>query len=128
MTKDFTGADITELCQRAAKAAIRESISAEEERKRLAAENGESPDADMEGEDPVPVINRSHFEEAFNAARRSVTISDLHKFEEFRKKFDPVYAKRKGGSDNAPDIRLNWPEDNSSQFAVNADEGDDLYD
>ena len=67
LTQDFTGADITELCQRAAKAAIRECIAAEEERRRLAAENGEQPDdADMEGvEDPVPMITRDHFEEAF---------------------------------------------------------------
>merc|ERR1712176_41479 len=34
LTADFTGADITELCQRAAKAAIRDSIGAEEERRR----------------------------------------------------------------------------------------------
>merc|ERR1712156_538893 len=31
LTENFTGADITELCQRACKAAIREAISAEEE-------------------------------------------------------------------------------------------------
>lgn len=30
LTKNFSGADITELCQRATKAAIRESIEAEE--------------------------------------------------------------------------------------------------
>merc|ERR1712110_889852 len=96
LTQDFTGADITELCQRAAKAAIRECIAAEEDRRRLAAENGETPDAEMaEGvEDPVPVIARDHFEEAFQAARRSVTTHDLYKFEEFRKKMDPSYAKR----------------------------------
>ena len=43
LTKDFSGADITELCQRAAKAAIRENIMADEiseDRRRLAAENG----------------------------------------------------------------------------------------
>ena len=45
-------------------------------------------------EDPVPQITRRHFEEAFAAARRSVNSHDLHKFEEFRKKFDPVYAKK----------------------------------
>ena len=129
LTKDFTGADITELCQRAAKSAIRESITADEDRKRLAAENGEA-DAEMEEEieDPVPVINRSHFEEALAAARRSVTVSDLYKFEEFRKKFDPVYAKRQG-SDNAVNIRLDWPEDESAQFdGGNGDDDDDLYD
>ena len=98
LTENFTGADITELCQRAAKSAIRESINAEEERRRLAAEAGENADEDMENaDDPVPVIARSHFEEAFAAARRSVTTHDLYKFEEFRKKFDPVYAKKVGG-------------------------------
>merc|ERR1711966_346742 len=57
LTQDFTGADITELCQRAAKSAIRDAITAEEERRRLAAADGQ--DADMDADevaDPVPVI------------------------------------------------------------------------
>ena len=130
LTQDFTGADITELCQRAAKAAIRECIAAEEERRRLAAENGEAPeDADMEGvEDPVPMITRDHFEEAFQAARKSVTTHDLYKFDEFRKKMDPSYAKRSGTNANEVDITLNWPEDDSAQFNAAADDDDDLYD
>lgn len=116
LCKDFTGADITELCQRAAKAAIRESIAAEEERRRLAAENGEDAAMDAEGEDPVPVINRLHFEEAFKSARRSVTVHDLYKFDEFRKKFDPVYAKNSVAADPnvRASIKLDWPEDASS--------------
>ena len=94
LTENFTGADITELCQRAAKSAIREAINAEEERRRLAVEAGQDADEDMEGvDDPVPEITRAHFEEAFAAARRSVTGHDLIRFEEFRKKFDPVYAR-----------------------------------
>merc|ERR1712157_54805 len=56
LTENFTGADITELCQRACKAAIRESISAEEERRRLAADDENAAmDAD-EVQDPVPEI------------------------------------------------------------------------
>jgi len=97
MTENFTGADITELCQRACKAAIRECIAAEEDRRRLAADAGEDAEMDENVEDPVPVITRRHFEEAFAAARRSVNTHDLHKFEEFRKKFDPVYAKKSAG-------------------------------
>jgi len=96
LTQDFTGADITELCQRAAKAAIRDAIAAEEDRRRLAAGN-EGADADMEAEDPVPVITRTHFEEAFHAARKSVSTHDLYKYDEFRKKMDPAYAKKQGG-------------------------------
>lgn len=76
----FSGADMTELCQRACKAAIREAINAEEERKKLMA--GE--DVPMEMDDPVPVITRAHFEEAMANARRSVTDYDLQKFEQFR--------------------------------------------
>jgi len=129
LTQDFTGADITELCQRAAKAAIRECIAAEEDRRRLAAEEGKAEDADMEAyEDPVPVINREHFEEAFQAARKSVTTHDLYKFEEFRKKMDPSYAKRSGDANAAPDITLNWPEDTSAQFNQAINDDDDLYD
>ena len=81
LTDGFTGADITELCQRATKAAIRESIEADEQRKALAREN---PDADqnmVDMEDPVPVITRKHFEEALAHARKSVTNYDLDKFE-----------------------------------------------
>jgi transitional endoplasmic reticulum ATPase len=73
----FSGADMTELCQRATKAAIRESIAAEEDRKKLMGNEDEV----MEMEDPVPVITRAHFEEAMTNARRSVTEYDLNKFE-----------------------------------------------
>jgi len=78
-------------------------------------------------DDPVPVITRSHFEEAFHAARRSVTTHDLYKFDEFRKKFDPVYAKKtQSGASEVPPIA--WPEDTSSQFQGAGDDDDDLYD
>jgi transitional endoplasmic reticulum ATPase len=82
LTEGFTGADITELCQRATKAAIRESIEAEEQRKALMKENPDGDQAMAEAmEDPVPVITRKHFEEALAAARKSVTSYDLDKFE-----------------------------------------------
>lgn len=93
LCEGFSGADMTELCQRATKAAIRESIAAEEQRKQLMQGDG---DADMEMEDPVPVITRAHFEEAMANARRSVTDSDLIKFEQFRCKFDTAYAAKQG--------------------------------
>jgi transitional endoplasmic reticulum ATPase len=72
LTEGFTGADLTELCQRATKAAIRESIEAEEQKKALLKENPDG-DAMMQEEDPVPVITRKHFEEALSCARKSVT-------------------------------------------------------
>ena len=116
----FSGADMTELCQRATKAAIREAISAEEERKKLVSNEDEL----MEMDDPVPVITRAHFEEAMSNARRSVTEYDLNKFEQFRQKFDPAYASKVAGKQRAV---INWPEDNSTQFKKDEDEDDDLY-
>lgn len=112
---------MTELCQRATKAAIREAIAAEEDRKKLMT----GDDADMEMEDPVPVITRKHFEEAMANARKSVTEYDLQKFEQFKIKFDPAYAAKQGKIQRAV---IQWPEDDSGQFQnANDDNDDDLY-
>ncbi|CAM9584947.1 unnamed protein product [Heterosigma akashiwo] len=54
-TEKFSGADLTEICQRAAKLAIRENIMRDMERERLRAEAGEDME-DVEEEDPVPEI------------------------------------------------------------------------
>jgi len=82
VTKGFSGADITEICQRACKMAIRQSIEAEIRTERERAQN---PDADMEVEefDPVPELTRVHFEESMKYARRSVTENDIRKYEMF---------------------------------------------
>jgi len=71
---------MTELCQRATKAAIREAIAAEDDRKKLMKDAGDDENM-MEMDDPVPVITRTHFEEAMANARKSVTEYDLTKFE-----------------------------------------------
>mmetsp|Transcript_25500 Transcript_25500/g.30227 ORF Transcript_25500/g.30227 Transcript_25500/m.30227 type:complete len:796 (-) Transcript_25500:112-2499(-) len=80
-TDKFTGADLTEICQRAAKLAIRECISREAERSRLAAESGAMEDVDEE--DLVPEIMPSHFEEAVRASRRSVSDAQIAKYQSF---------------------------------------------
>lgn len=82
-TNGFSGADITEICQRAAKNAIRESIAAETERA-ARIESGEISAEEGEEEfDPVPYITKEHFEEAMSRARKSVSESDLRKYETF---------------------------------------------
>lgn len=124
LTDGFTGADLTELCQRATKAAIRESIEAEEQRKALMKDNPDGDQQMAEMEDPVPVITRGHFEEALSHARKSVTSYDLDKFEQFRKKFDPVYAAKAAGQSVQ---KINWPEDSSSQFQAAAADDEDIY-
>jgi len=88
-TKGFSGADITEICQRACKNAIREAIQREIEKKVSTVEGGENL-APMEteskaetDEDPVPEITRAHFEEAMKFARRSVSDKDIQRYEMF---------------------------------------------
>lgn len=82
VTQGFSGADLTEICQRACKLAIREAIETEIRKER---EKEDNPDLDMEveDEDPVPEIRRDHFEEAMKFARRSVSDNDIRKYEMF---------------------------------------------
>lgn len=86
-TEDFTGADLTEICQRAAKLAIRESIEKDIERERAAEETKDmmDDDDDESEEDLVPEILPRHFEESMRTARQSVSKSDLQKYSRFAK-------------------------------------------
>ena len=82
ITDKFSGADITELSQRAAKAAIRDAICAEEDYRRKNAKDGNTDDVDMsEMVDAVPTIQRKHFDDAWKSARVSISQQDLYKFE-----------------------------------------------
>jgi transitional endoplasmic reticulum ATPase len=75
-TEGFSGADITEICQRATQLAIRECITKDAEKAERGADN-------MEEADPVPEITRLHFAEAMKTARRSVSDADIRKYEMF---------------------------------------------
>merc|ERR1712189_77466 len=82
MTRGFSGADLTEICQRACKLAIRESIEADIRREKEKQKKGVAMDVD-EDDDPVPEITKRHFEEAMKFARRSVSDNDIKKYETF---------------------------------------------
>jgi transitional endoplasmic reticulum ATPase len=83
-TQGFSGADLTEICQRCCKLAIRESIDAEIQREKAGKEAEARGETVMEDDsDPVPLITRSHFEEAMKYARRSVSDNDIRKYEMF---------------------------------------------
>merc|ERR1712176_1523938 len=117
-TEGFSGADLAELCQRATKAAIRDAIAAEE----LNA-GDDAMDTGVAGSE----ISRKHFEEAFACARRSVASNDLAKFDQFRKKFDPVYMTQSGGGSG---MVIQWPDGpgiGGGNAAAAADDDDDLY-
>ncbi|KAF6744965.1 P-loop containing nucleoside triphosphate hydrolase protein [Ephemerocybe angulata] len=92
LTKNTHGFYLTEICQHAAKLAIRESIGADIRRTREKREReeaaGEKMEEDVaeeeeEEEDFVPQITRPHFEEAMQYARRSVQDADIRRCETF---------------------------------------------
>merc|ERR1712154_661137 len=97
------------------KAAIRDAIAAEE----LKAGD------DAMGDEGGAEITRKHFEEAFAGARRSVANNDLAKYDQFRKKFDPVYKNSTSGDGG---LNIQWPDGPSLAAATTAaDDDDDLY-
>jgi transitional endoplasmic reticulum ATPase len=57
ITEGFSGADLTEICQKAAKSGVRDSIEAEARMKDLIKKGGNAGSFD-----PVPEITRKHFE------------------------------------------------------------------
>ncbi|XP_042054259.1 cell division control protein 48 homolog E-like [Salvia splendens] len=80
-TQGFSGADITEICQRACKYAIRENIEKDIEKERRSRDNPEAMEEDVD--DEVAEIRASHFEESMKYARRSVSDADIRKYQSF---------------------------------------------
>jgi transitional endoplasmic reticulum ATPase len=113
LTDGFSGADLAELCQRAAKAAIRDAIAADE------LNTGDGMEVDTCSE-----IGRKHFEEAMGGARRSVAITDLAKYDQFKQKMNPTYKTGPEGP------TINWPDDpvlGGNTGTAAAEDDDDLY-
>mmetsp|Transcript_10113 Transcript_10113/g.13486 ORF Transcript_10113/g.13486 Transcript_10113/m.13486 type:complete len:330 (+) Transcript_10113:2228-3217(+) len=105
VTEGFSGADITEICQRAAKNAIRESIAGGIERNNRV-ESGELTQEEADAlPDPVPCITRAHFEASMSKARRSVTPDIVEQYDEFTKKIKAQWsAPKEGGEEGSGTI------------------------
>jgi len=114
ITEGFSGADLAGLCQHAAKAGIRDAIAAEELK---------AGDDAMDADDMIE-IGRKHFEEAYDHSRASVSATDLTKYDQFRKKYDPKMKSNTGQG-------LPWPDGPSLAAggggAAAVDDDDDLY-
>jgi len=106
--KGYSGADIAEICQRAAKFAISESIKHDIEKAKKKQQEKDSDDDsdsddsdsddDSDDEDPVPFITRDHFEKAMQYARRSVKDSEIARYERFAAEMKmSAHLKSKGG-------------------------------
>merc|ERR1712218_345251 len=127
MTRGFSGADLTEICQRACKLAIRESIEVDIRREKEKQKAGASMDVDDEEEDLVPEITKRHFEEAMKFARRSVSDNDIKKYEMFSQTLQQ--SRGFGNNFRFPDGSSggNAPAGGSGQGNFNNDDEDDLY-
>ncbi|KAG5046229.1 Cell division cycle protein 48 [Glycine max] len=123
-THGFSGADITEICQRACKYAIREDIEKDIEKERRKRENPEAMEED--DTDEVPEIKPAHFEESMKFARRSVSDADIRKYQLFAQ---TLQQSRGFGSEfRFPDRNENTAADASDPFSsVTAEGDDDLY-
>merc|ERR1712226_1275234 len=82
VSKGFSGADLTEICQRAVKLAIRENIEQDIKRERARQAAGGAMEVD-DGDNDVAEVSKKHFEEAMKFARRSVSDQDIRKDEMF---------------------------------------------
>jgi len=129
-TQGFSGADITEICQRACKYAIRESIEKDMEKEKAQLEN---PDAMEDDVDEVPEITRCHFEEAMKYARRSVSDADIRKYQSFAQTlqqsrgFGSEFRFPEGGVAGAAPAAAVGGTPAAAAFATPADDEDDLY-
>merc|ERR1712110_1235966 len=127
-TKGFSGADLTEICQRACKLGIRESIEKDIQREKARQANPQAADQMEDDEDLVPELRREHFEEAMQFARRSVSDADIKKYEMFSKTLQQ--SRGFGGADfrfpgeqNAAGSSSNT----NNMYATNQEDADDLY-
>lgn len=133
-THGFSGADLQEICQRACKLAIRESIDKDIRREREMRERGTPLDAAMECdlEDQVPEITRVHFEESMKFARRSVSDNDIRKYDMFSQTLQQ--SRGFGGNFRFPESQPSGNSQASTQGGSGAPSGgnfnnddDDLY-
>jgi len=137
ITNGFSGADITEICNRAAKVAVRESIAAEVAMRKK--EDPDDPDHDPDfvrddEHDAVPMITVRHFEESMKFARRSVSDTEIRKYEAIAAaqhariglstdgRIGGATGGGGGGSSAAPAAQT------APDAGAAADEEDDLYD
>jgi len=131
-TEKFTGADLTEICQRAAKNAIRENIQRDMERQRIRAEaaaEGEMEEEEDDDDDAMPEIMPRHFEEAVRNARRSVSDRDLAQYSSFAVNLQQARGNMNsaGGSLNTFAFPSRPSNGEGPAAAAQEDDEEDLY-
>jgi len=118
-TEHFSGADLTEICQRACKLAIRHEIDEQQAAEAEAEAAGKPlPEVRSDG-----MLSAKHFAEAMKNARRSVSKAELARYNKFRK--DQATDTKK--KDTAPPAEAAAPAEPAAPEASD-EEAEDLYD
>ena len=130
-TNGFSGADITEICQRACKYGIRENIEREIELERARAANPDAMEEEEEEQEEAPaILTKAHFEEAMKFARRSVSDADIRKYQSFAQNLQQSRGFgsdfRFPGSESRP-ATAGPPGTGTPAAPAFADDEDDLY-
>lgn len=126
-THGFSGADLGFITQRAVKIAIKEAIAADIERTKAREAAGEEVmDMDEDdAEDPVPELTKAHFEEAMQAARKSVSDVEIRRYEAFAQQMKNAGP---GAFFKFPDGAEGGESGNAGNSFGDAGNDDDLYD
>ena len=125
-TEGFSGADITEVCQRACKLAIRGEIAAQEAAEAAAIAKGEPPpEVKAEG-----LLSKAHFDDAMRTARKSVSKTELARYLKFKKELEGgkgiAQAIAAGASDDpSEDASAAAPQPSPAAAAAESGKGDD---
>lgn len=141
-TDGYSGADLTEICQKAVRMAIRTAIDLFLREKKRREDSGDVP-ANMSDYDPVPFVLEEHFQFALRDSRKSVKPQDIMVYEDFAFRMKQAAGitggqvrgpgtsnsgagRPLGGSSNAAPVPANPP---ANQFQQSAEEEDaDMYD
>jgi transitional endoplasmic reticulum ATPase len=125
-TEGFSGADITEVCQRACKLAIRGEIAAQEAAEAAAIAKGEPPpEVKAEG-----LLSKAHFDDAMRTARKSVSKTELARYLKFKKELEGgkgiAQAMAAGASDDpSEEASAAAPQPSPPPAAAESGKGDD---
>jgi transitional endoplasmic reticulum ATPase len=119
-TEKFTGADLTEICQRAAKLAIREEI----EKDKLRSELGDGVEQETVTE--ISEILPKHFEDAIRNARRSVSDKDMAQYSSFARTMQAASVINVGNGSLA-EFSFPGSSQTTTTASVQEEQEDDLY-
>merc|ERR1712137_902026 len=114
-TEGYSGADLAEICKRACKFAIRDSIA----KAKPIDDDDDMEEEGEEEEDPVPVLVREYFEMALADVSPSITPADIRRYDVYK---DAVKTAR------GHVRKIQWSENEQQQnFQAEEDDLDDLY-